>query len=64
MFIDYLNLKGDVHNEYVQKYNTIFAKAQRPNPCPRPGKRTISNSVYKRRRRKIKLMKNQKKLNI
>ena len=38
MFIDYLNLKNDVHNEYVQKYNSIAARAQTPNPRPRPPK--------------------------
>ena len=38
MFIDYLNWKTDVHTEYVQKYNYISARAQTPNPRPRPVK--------------------------
>ena len=38
MFIDYLNLKNDVHNEYVQKYNSIAARAQTPNSRPGPPK--------------------------
>ena len=32
MFLDYLNLKNDKHTEFVQKYNSIRARAQTPNP--------------------------------
>ena len=47
MFLDYLNLKQDVHTEYVQKYNSISARAQTPNPRKRPEKGP-DNVVYKK----------------
>ena len=47
MFLDYLNLKNDVYNEYVQKYNSISARAQTPNPRPRPPKGP-DTTVYKK----------------
>ena len=47
MFLDYLNLKQDVYNEYVQKYNSISARAQTPNPRPRPPKGP-DTTVYKK----------------
>ena len=48
MFLDYLNLKQDVHNEYVQKYNSISARAQTPSPRPRPPKGP-DTTVYKKK---------------
>ena len=45
MFIDYLNLKNDVRAEHVQKYNSISARAQIPNPRQRPTKGLIQQCV-------------------
>ena len=47
MFLDYLNLKQDVYNEDVQKYNSISARAQTPHPRPRPVKGP-DTTVYKK----------------
>ena len=47
MFLDYLKLKTDVHTEYVQKYNSISARAQTPNPRKRP-KKGPDTVVYKK----------------
>jgi phosphoglycerate-specific signal transduction histidine kinase len=47
MLLDYLNLKNDVHTEFVQKYNSISARAQTPNPRSRPPKGP-DTTVYKK----------------
>ena len=54
MFLDYLNLKQDVHNEYVQKQNSISARAQTPNPRPRPPKGPDTTSIKKKQKKKQK----------
>ena len=48
---DYLKLKVDVHNEYVQKNNSIPARAQTPNSR----RRSIegpNTTVYKKKKKK------------
>ena len=57
MFLDYLNLKQDVDNEYVQKYNSISARAQTLNPRKRPEKGP-DTVVYKKRNRRKSRKKN------